>query len=539
MNKRPNIIIFNPDQMRTDSMGHFGNAAGATPFLDQFTAEEAVSFKNAFCQSTVCVPSRCSFTTGLYPHVNGHRTMSHLLRTHETSLFEELKNAGYHVWMNTRNDLVAGQIPGLVERHATEIFYGGNSLNAPGPVSKEGKGPGGKHFYAMYGGELGLEESGKRFGSDDEDLAAAIERIRNAPEDKPLCIFLGLQNPHPPYQVEEPFYSAIDRTLVPPRIRHEGGKGKPRMHDLIRQNQALEYSEEDWTELRATYLGMCKKVDYMFEMLCQTLKEAGIYDESLIIFLVDHGDYTGDYGIAEKSQNTFEDCLTRVPLLIKPPKGTKTDCGIAQGMTELVDFYATVMDFAGVAPSHSHFGRSLRPVLEDRSLELREFACCEGGRLPTEKHCDEFHVSNGPKGTPKNNPYWPRHFAQTDDEAHAKGIMLRTKHHKYISRVNGKDEFYDLEKDPEELINCADDPEYAGKLLEHQLKLMRWLIETSDIVPYNHDSRFTEEMIWAKVKTIVPVEYENEVREKIRSGMNPYAVMHYCRERFGSDKKTN
>ena len=137
--------------------------------------------------------------------------------------------------------------------------------------------------------------------------------------------FPQLQNPHPPYQVEEPFYSAIDRTYVPPRIRHEEGKGKPLMHDLIRQNQALEYSEEDWTELRATYLGMCRKVDYMFEMLCQELKDAGIYDESLIIFLADHGDYTGDYGIAEKSQNTFEDCITRVPLLIKPPKGTKAD----------------------------------------------------------------------------------------------------------------------------------------------------------------------------------------------------------------------
>ena len=109
MDKRPNIIIFNPDQMRADSLAHLGkNAAACTPFLDSLVRTEAISFRNAFCQNPVCVPSRCSFTTGLYPHSTGHRTMSYLLRENETSIFEELKNAGYYVWMNARNDLVAG-----------------------------------------------------------------------------------------------------------------------------------------------------------------------------------------------------------------------------------------------------------------------------------------------------------------------------------------------------------------------------------------------------------------------------------------------
>ena len=116
MEKRPNIIIVNPDQMRADSLAHLGNPASHTPFLDHLAESEAVSFSNAFCQNPVCVPSRCSFTTGLYPHVNGHRTMAHLLRPHETSIFEELKNAGYYVWMNARNDLIAGQVPGLERR---------------------------------------------------------------------------------------------------------------------------------------------------------------------------------------------------------------------------------------------------------------------------------------------------------------------------------------------------------------------------------------------------------------------------------------
>lgn len=80
MQKRPNIIIFNPDQMRADAVSHLGSPAAKTPFLDSFARTEAVSFRNAFCQHPVCVPSRCSFTTGLYPHTTGHRTMAYLLR---------------------------------------------------------------------------------------------------------------------------------------------------------------------------------------------------------------------------------------------------------------------------------------------------------------------------------------------------------------------------------------------------------------------------------------------------------------------------
>ena len=79
MARRPHIIIFNPDEMRGDALAHLGNPASITPNLDAFAANEAVSFGQAYCQNPVCVPSRCSFFTGLYPHVRGHRTMSQLM----------------------------------------------------------------------------------------------------------------------------------------------------------------------------------------------------------------------------------------------------------------------------------------------------------------------------------------------------------------------------------------------------------------------------------------------------------------------------
>lgn len=527
---RPHIIIFNPDEMRADTLGHLGNPAAVTPNLDQFAAGDAVSFRSAYCQNPVCVPSRCSFFTGLYPHVHGHRTMSHLLRPGETSLFQELRDAGYHVWMNDRNDLCAAQYDGWAESHCDEMFVPGAVPPAPGPVRKNMRGaPGGKYYYSHFEGQLGLDENGRNYTSDDEAVDEAIRQIRAwRPGDKPLCLFLGLIYPHPPYQIEEPYFSAVDRKKLPPRTRWEECSGKSRMMELYRQYQNLDgLTEPEWDELRAVYLGMCAKVDAQFGRLCTALREAGLYDDSAVFFLSDHGDYAGDYGLAEKAQNCFEDCLTRVPLIIKPPADIPVDAGVTDSLAELVDFYATAMDFAGVKPSHDHFGRSLRPVVADRAARVRRYAFCEGGRLPGETQCDEYHQEGGRTAQP-NDVYWPKKMAQADDEAHAKATMVRGRRWKYISRTAGSDELYDLEADPRETINRIDDPDAAAPLAELRGALLQWLQTTSDVVPRDFDRRWTNASLWAKVRPLVPAGYEEDVKEKIRSGMGIGAVFGYC-----------
>lgn len=100
------------------------------------------------------------------------------------------------------------------------------------------------------------------------------------------------------------------------------------------------------------------------------------------------------------------------------------------------------MDFAGVRPV-TRSTAALSRASSDRSAAPRDFVTCEGGRNPDETHCDEFHAGV-PNGTSPFSPYWPRHIAQTDPDAHAKGFMLRTRDWKLVSRVNGKDELYDL-----------------------------------------------------------------------------------------------
>ena len=521
---RPHILIFNPDQMRADALAHLGNPASSTPFLDSFARTEAVSFRNAFCQNPVCVPSRCSFFTGRYPHVNGHRTMQYLLHEEDETIFSQLRNAGYYVWMNDRNDLLAGQVPGLMEKHADEIFISGKGRKAPGPETDLRGSPGDKNYYSHFEGRLGLDENGKNHSSDDEAVDAAIERILHPRENQPMCLFLGLFDPHPPYRVEEPYYSMIDRQKLPPRAGT--GTGKPVMEQLLRENMHMDgYTEEDWQELRACYLGMCRKVDDQFARVCEALREAGIYDDTAIFFFSDHGDYTGDYDLPEKSQNTFEDCLTRVPLLIKPPKGEALDPGITDSLAELVDFYATAMDYAGVAPTQDHFGKSLRSVVGDRTKELRDYVFCEGGRLAHEYQCDEFHAAAGKSGSiPKGSVYWPRQMAQTDADAHCKGTMVRDHRFKYVHRLNGKHEFYDLLRDPLEEHNLYGTEDAEREVPRFRLRMLDWYQETCDAVPRSYDRRMPADWQWQKVRNACDPAWAEEIHTMILDGAGPAKV---------------
>lgn len=538
MHKRPNIIIFNPDQMRSDSLAHMGNPAAITPNLDLFARNDAVSFSNAYCQNTVCVPSRCSFLTGLYPHTNGHRTMSYMLHSEETSLLKELKEAGYYVWMNSRNDFLPAQVKGIFNEHATETFYGGEVPSAPGLENPQIRGTlGGDDFYSFYNGRLKLDERGKNYTADDEDIDAAIYRIKNRPRDQPLCIFLGLMYPHPPYQVEEPYFSAINRKKLRKRIPEPADwSQKASILKGIKEKQNLQYwNEEKWDELRSTYLGMCMKVDAQFGKLCETLKDEGIYDDTAIFVLSDHGDYTGDYGIVEKSQNTFEDCLVNVPLLIKPQKEVEINPGISNSLVELIDFYATVMDLADVQPTHSHFGESLRQVLVEKSKEHRKYVFAEGGRLKGEVHCSEYG-NFGENGVSTLNPYYPRLKTQADDTAHTKATMIRSDCYKYIRRLYESDEFYDLEKDPDELNNLINVNEYQEEISKLQLEMLEWYQKTCDIVPFKNDDRFSPEMIWNKMKKSCPESKFEELKELINSGASFMRVINWINEQNQSKK---
>lgn len=501
--KRPNIIIFNPDQWRADVMGHSGNPAAVTPNLDRFVEQEAVSFTSAFCQNTVCTPSRCSFMTGWYPHVRGHRTMYHMLHPewNEPNLLKILKDNRYHVWWGGKNDLTPGQdsvAPYCDERfHATAEDYKrwgyepqeGNHGNKTGWRGE----PGGDNFYSFFKGRLDKGDKDLYCDGDWANVLGSIDRIRSYDGDKPLCIYLPLLYPHPPYCVEEPWYSITDRAKIPRRAQSpEGWTGKPSLLKGIWEKQNLQgWSEERWTELRAVYYGMCSRLDYQFGLVMAALREKGIYDESAVFLFADHGDFTGDYGLVEKTQNTFEDCLSRVPFVVKPPKGVPVKPRVSDALVELVDFSATVYDLAGIEPGYDHFGKSLLPVLSGDKDEHRDAVFAEGGRLFGERQAMELESTSAKGGADAIGLYAPRVSLQTTDDGpyHTKAAMCRTKTHKYVQRLYEQDELYDLGSDPLEERNVENDPAYRDVLSGLKERMLRWYMETCDVVPRQTDKR--------------------------------------------------
>lgn len=511
MAKKPNIIYFVADQMRADSLAHMGNPASITPNFDALT-QEGVSFAHAYCQNPVCVPSRISFLSGLYPHTTGHRTIHYLQNEGEPNLLRTMKNNGYEVIWVGRNDVIPGNRTKeeFCDRYYrafgdgdTKDMLGGEfaALMAkmkagqgetggrkPQPVDQEQINTPG--YYSFYVGKVDFEKQGQSslFAQYDWScLQQALEYIeeKSKQEDaKPFFLYITLVFPHPEYMCEEPWFSSIDRTKLP--RRRPGAAtlpNKPSMLRSIAQKQNLSnWGEENFDEMRATYLAMVSRLDHQFGMLTQKLKDCGMYDDTSIFVFSDHGDYTGDYDIAEKVQNCFDDPVANVPLMIKPAKQFGVQPRISEALVELTDLTATVEEMTGVKTEYVNFGKSLVHLLEKEEPH-RDAVFCEGGRIHGETWAME--LGHGPE-----SHYWPRLSSQASEgPEHTKAVMCRMGDFKYVYRLYEMDELYNMKEDPQELCNLAGEEEYAGLIAQMKARTLEWMVETGDIVPNRKDMR--------------------------------------------------
>ena len=503
MTDRPHIIIFNPDQWRGDALGHVGHPAVKTPNLDRLVATDAVSFRHAFAQATVCTPSRCSFMTGWYPHVRGHRTMHHMLAPGlgETNLLKVLREQGYFVWWGGKNDLVPGQLG--YEEHCDVYFrptredyrrWGAtpHAGSHGGEMSWRGESDG-DNYYSFFKGRLEPEQGTVWFDGDWAMVHGAMDFLRNYSGEAPLCLFLPLTYPHPPYCVEEPWYSLTNRADIAARHVYDNWQDKPSLLSGLREGQGLrDWSEARWRELRATYYGMCARVDHQFGMLVEALRDTGRYDDSALFMFSDHGDFTGDYGLVEKTQNTFQDCLARVPFIVKPPANVPTAAGVRDQLVELVDFPATVYDFAAVDCGYWHFGRSLAALLGQPGAGHRDAVFAEGGRLHGEVQASERESLSADTALGLYSPrvkLQGREVGEGGALPHTKATMCRTERMKYVRRAFESDELYDLANDPGETRNVIADPAYRDDALRLKERLLTWYMETCDVVPSVTDQR--------------------------------------------------
>ena len=139
-----------------------------------------------------------------------------------------------------------------------------------------------------------------------------------------------------------------------------------------------------------------------------------------------------------------------------------------------------------------HFGRSLAPLLRDANVAHRDAVFCEGGRLREEAQASEREslAAGGERGL-----YAPRIKLQVQEAeageplAHSKAAMCRTNRFKYVRRAFETDEFYDLAEDPGETRNLIDEPAFADEVLRLKERMLRWYMETCDVVPLATDQR--------------------------------------------------
>lgn len=487
MDTRKNIVCFVADQMRSDSLHHMGNEASITPNLDAIVAE-GVSFANAYCQNPVCVPSRCSFLTGLYPHTTGHRTMHFLQQHDEVNILKEMKAQGYEVIWIGRNDIVPAD---RSKSDYCDEYYNGISFenmrddcSSQHRKSKAIRSLQKDELYSFYLGKLDDQEG---YGKSDwnclQSAIAYLERKSKEPNGKPFFLYCTISFPHPPYGCEEPWYSSIDRSkLMPRRTAIVALEDRASMLYNIAVKQNLQWEEERFNELRATYLAMVSRFDHQFGLLCKTLKETKLYDDSNIFVWSDHGDYTTDYGIAEKVQNCFENPIANVPLIIKPANTMLLQPRISKALVELVDLPATFADIAGFQLSYVQFGKSLRKSIAGEEVH-KDAVFCEGGRIHGEIQAME-------RGHTPESPYWPRLDTQSSEgPEHTKACMIRMDNFKYTMRLYEQDEFYDLDTDPYELHNAINEPNYQEQIMKMKLRLLRYYMETGDFVPNRRDKR--------------------------------------------------
>lgn len=483
MAKRPNILYFVADQLRCDSQHYMSNLAAYTPNMDKL-ADEAVSFRNAYCQNPVCVPSRCSFLSGLYPHATGHRTMHFLQNEDEPNILKVMKQAGYEVIWAHRNDVIAST---RSKADYCDEYYDGKSKEnkrdyiADGSHHRfSGKREFNKDMYSFYIGESDF--SGKADQLAVECITDYLSRKKEQADDKPFFIYCTLALPHPPYASSKQWLSKIDRSKL--SARKPFCKDKPSM--LVQTADKMDlhhYSEERWDDIRTTYLAMVANLDDLLGQVVNSLKDNGFYDDTSIFMFSDHGDYTGNYDIVEKVQNCFENDITNVPLIIKPAKQFSCTPRITNALAELVDLNATVADMAGIDLGYVSQGKSLMDVIEG-SDDHKKAVFCEGGRVFSEKQAMELGHDN------PNDMYWPRLSTQyQEDGQHTKATMIRMGNLKYVKRLYEKDELYDLSTDPEELVNQIDNPEYKEQLLIMKEEMLTWYQRTADWVPNRRDAR--------------------------------------------------
>jgi len=448
-NDRPNILIFLVDEVQGDVVlpGHRCQMPNVRKL-----AEEGVTFSRAFGPSPHCCPSRATFMTGLYPsrhgvfnNVNTRTAFQRGLNPGVRLFSEALRAAGYHLahsgkWHVSNEETPAdrgweelipyksGEIRPKLEdwdRRAAEP----EEPDQPRPHGTILR-PGWWHS-RFYGGGPTIEgpDAYKKARHYEDGVLPGVKALPElAGRDEPwcLCISTDLDHQNPAPKDLEDLYDP-DSVELPPSFS-DMMRDKPRVYERLRHQVWGQLSEQEVKEGIAHYWALCSLQDRYIGEVLEALEQTGQADNTLVLFVGDHGDYNFAHGLANMGIPAFREAY-HVPAVMRWPRGIKNPGRTIDAFVSLADFAPTFIELAGAASEQRHTGRSLVPFLAD-------------------------------EGTPED---WPdAWYSQTKgNEVYYTQRIVQTKKYKYVANWFDFDELYDLENDPHEMVNLAFPSEQA------------------------------------------------------------------------------
>jgi arylsulfatase len=376
---KPNILWYCTDQQRFDTIGALGNPFVKTPTLDQLV-KDGVSFTQTYCQSPICTPSRASFMTGLYASkLRNTRNGNDTFPDEPPLITRLIADQGYTCGLIGKFHLVSGGH--RPEPRQDDGFSVWQHSHAPRDDWPEGT-----HDYADWVRAQGGDLDAMRNSEDRVDPALhqtkwaserAIEFIERD-HDAPWLLNINVYDPHPPFIPPKAYAEKFDPEKMPgPHAEPADFETQKRLQDVEFQGDLKPPDMDEGRRVQALYYAMIAQIDDQFARILETLDATGQRDNTIIIFTSDHGEMLGDHGLLKKGCRFYEG-LVRVPLIISWPGHFVADVQ-CDGLTELLDLSATLLDLTGIEIPAYHQGQSLRPVLEGKnsSDDLRKSVRCE------------------------------------------------------------------------------------------------------------------------------------------------------------------
>ena len=372
MGDKPNIIIVMTDQQRADLRKACGYELDTMPFLDSW-AEGGVDFTKAYTPNPTCMPARVSMFTGRYSQCHHVRTNHNSVDALYTKdLLDVLKENGYVTALCGKNH--SHHVPEDFDFYETcgHLGYEGEKNTTPEEIE----------FADFLKGTLHMEihqpsPGGVTVQHPYRNVSSALKFIDKVEGKNPFFAWVSFAEPHNPYQVPEPYFDMFPPESLPmnragTEALKEKGERFPWLRDVWEQVLGTDIDNRI-QRARSNYHGRLRLIDDQFRRLIEGLRERNLEENTIVIFLSDHGDFVGEYGLIRKGPD-LPDILCHIPFIWRGAgiiaKGRRN-----KEFVNIVDILPTLCDIIGTETPFGCQGKSIRPLLWSDSIPEKEFNC--------------------------------------------------------------------------------------------------------------------------------------------------------------------